>query len=350
MGEEDRERGLSWVEVHPRRSTRLGALVVAVAMGALLVTRWIVCDGECEVGITDIMLVALILGPLLFVLWPEGLFRIAGRVSQVGIGDLTIALAVEARGVVVRVPDANDDVEVKARRTTASSGGDLRVVQEQLVKHLRFLRDAVLDLDRSLEPLEVARVLRRRQLLRDEEYDVTHHLLEEAPDELFNLTKAERDAYLDDVWKWASRLHAECFERFVQLTLEEDGWVIYEFKQGTRHRREMLARSEAGNWWLLTARPADPPASAVEATAKRLGGYLDPENRKAKARTAFQRASGSDLDGSRTVIVAPDHLCKRAPGVKQIEDVANDFAEKPQYRGVQLLRLRQLMAKDRRGT
>lgn len=325
-------------------SRRRGQLV-AIALGfalvwiALLALRRI--DGN-EVGFIDVALVLLAVASISMLARPDAATKLMARISEIGVGDITVSLAAETQSVGIHVPELEDDARITPRPATTSVPVTLQLIYDRLGTHTRFIRDAELDLGEEVSVADVITQLRELGLLSVPELDMTQRLLGLPEAEIFRLADGDQQRVLDGAWTWVSRLHAEVFDRFVRAELQDANWQIFDFEQGRKHRKDFLAKPvEGGRWQLIAPRPADPPASAIKKTAERLAKVpREPDN---SGHLAFKAVAGAAPVGADTAIVAPDYLVKKKQGAKQIEDVAMEYAEK--YGGLRVLRLAQLLGK-----
>lgn len=181
--------------------------------------------------------------------------------EEIGLFGLTVrsAKAAEVASVyVVRDTEFDDDeVSTDPRPSTGDPEADLKAVVDELKTRLRFVRQKILaDPDFLDEQMMVLRLV-DLGVLPPVEAELAQILMRDLTmSEIDGWPQSDRENTLDAGWKLAMRFRSRVFDRFVRRELESRGFLVADFEQRRRHRRDFvimrdgkMARATARTNW-----------------------------------------------------------------------------------------------------
>lgn len=246
---------------------QIAAAALALVLLLLVLQLSGLWDVDRRLDSTSIFLVLLAALLALALVSPKTVAEILSRIEGIKLpGGFEIALArieslsptpsasrIKIDGFEISEQDA---VSVSSRPKGDGAGAEYRAVQEKLQQRLRFIRDALLELDEGLGYEAIVSEIAQRGLLEPDETQTVLDLLRRDGDEIEELPPELLDRYLDSGWRFAVRLGTLIFERHARGLMIAAGWFLLDFEQARSHRPDFLAYHRKR--WLLVATRVEP--------------------------------------------------------------------------------------------
>ncbi|HEX6651992.1 MAG TPA: GDSL-type esterase/lipase family protein [Thermoleophilaceae bacterium] len=276
-------------------AVRMIAVLGLLTVGAVLVWQATAKDAKPDATTLALLLAALLL--LIAACFPKRVFDTIGRIQQVELWGVTIALrkasAIAGRFRPPPVPD--DDLKIPRRPFAAAPVDEVRVVADELRRKLRFVWTAVLDHPETTTPPEeterpeerVVAELEDRSLLPKDEADLCYLLMRHLENEIDAWDPPDRKSFLDNAWQFAYRFATGMFDRYARLRFRREGWFVTDVEQAKGHRPDFAVHKD-GRTLAIAARVAA-PSTSIDRTVHRLARTEPP------------------VAGAPWVIVVPDH-------------------------------------------
>jgi hypothetical protein len=245
------------------------ALIVVLTILAFQV-GWVGSVDE-NVNGTTIALVAIATVLAFAVVAPRSVKEVLDRITSLKLpGGIEIGLqavnrAERIQALMPRVAEG-DGVRTEERPRGGGALREYQAVRSKLRERLRFIRDAILNLDHDLTYEQIVEEIEGLRLLEVEERQVVYDVLGRLESDLDKLSDEVRGEYLDATWHFSSRFATLVFERLVRRNLTGHGWFLLDFEQARLHRPDFLGYSH-GSWHLFATR-VEPPKTL--ATRRRL--------------------------------------------------------------------------------
>jgi len=235
--------------------------IVCGALALLALKLSGLCDFETTIDTAALGLAVLASVVLMGIAAPQTFQQLLDRLESVKtpVGELGFESLARAERAQVQLPvkpdpiEHTDEVQVSARRGGGTPLEELQEVRDKLHERLRFVRDAILDLDANLSYAQVIDKVRVEDLLKPEEFGLVQDIDSKIGSEVEEWPQEVRTEFLDASWKFAIRFGTLIFERLTRKRLKEAGWFVADFEQDPGHRPDFLCYRD-GVWLQVAAR------------------------------------------------------------------------------------------------